>query len=111
MLSSLLTSLAILTLTYPISYFQQAERVRKSRELIKIDRSGDFKVYGPWMVAQRRYRRNSAAKQTSNAKESAWGSYSIVNSHHKAATGSRFEVLSGGINGACPIAEWLKGRL
>lgn len=48
------------------------------------------------MVAQRRYRRNSAAKETSsNAKASAWESHSIVNSHHKAATGSRFEVLSG----------------
>lgn len=54
------------------------------------------------MVTHRRSRRNSAAKQTSNTKESAWGSYSIVNSHHKAVTGSRFEVLSGGINGGLP---------
>lgn len=61
----------------------KAGRVNKGTDR---DRSGDFKVYGPWMVAQRRYRRNSAAKQTSNAKA---GSHSIVNSHHKAATGSR----------------------
>lgn len=44
---------------------RKAGRVNKGTDR---DRSGDFKVYGPWMVAQRRYRRNSAAKQTSAEK-------------------------------------------